>query len=64
MEPEENEQVIEKFLSKHPDFSVSDAKQYLPEASHQFIDKKGFFSTSPLDGLDGFFGARLQKNKD
>lgn len=64
MEPEENEQVIEKFLSKHPAFAVSDAKQYLPETAHEFADHKGYFRSSPVDGLDGFFAARLKKSKE
>lgn len=62
MEEEENEKVIEKFLNKHPEFSVSDAKQYLPGDAAILVDETGFFRSSPLDGLDGFFAARLEKH--
>ena len=62
IEPEENEVVIEAFINQYPDFSITDPKQYFPAASYQFIDKQDFFRTSPLDGLDGFFAARLERN--
>lgn len=62
MEPEENEEVIDRFIKQHPEFSVADPRDCLPSASHKFIDKNGLFRTSPLDGLDGFFAARLEKN--
>lgn len=58
-EPEENEQVIEKFLADHPDFSVEDCRAYLPEQAAKLVDEQGFFHPLPDQGLDGFFGARL-----
>jgi 16S rRNA (cytosine967-C5)-methyltransferase len=64
-EPEENEEVIEKFLAKHPGFLVSNCENVLPESAAPLIDNMGFFRTLPgQDDLDGFFAAKLIKNKD
>jgi 16S rRNA (cytosine967-C5)-methyltransferase len=64
-EPEENEEVIEKFLAKHPGFLVSNCENVLPESAAPLIDNIGFFRTLPgQDDLDGFFAAKLIKNKD
>ncbi|MEN8135167.1 MAG: 16S rRNA (cytosine(967)-C(5))-methyltransferase RsmB [Thermodesulfobacteriota bacterium] len=60
-EPEENEQVIGKFLAMHPDFQTENCRAYLPENGGELIDEQGFFRTLPDQGLDGFFGARLVK---
>ena len=50
-EPEENEQVIDRFLNKHPDFHLD------PDGGTEPI-----LSILPgLDGSDGAFGARLRK---
>lgn len=62
-EPEENEQVIEKFLVEHPDFQRSDCRAYLPENCDELVDEQGFFRSLPDQGLDGFFGARLVRGQ-
>ncbi|MCL7486867.1 MAG: 16S rRNA (cytosine(967)-C(5))-methyltransferase RsmB [Desulfobulbaceae bacterium] len=59
MEPEENEQVIEIFLSGNREFSVSNARHFLPGAAAELVNSAGFFSSTPAQGLDGFFGVRL-----
>ena len=64
-EPEENERVVEKFLSHHPEFSLENAKTALPASAAALVDDDGFFRTIPNEkGLDGFFGARLVKSND
>ena len=63
MEPEENEQVIDLFLQQHPDFTITDSKNFLPPKAAPLVDARGFLRTTPLDGLDGFFAARLKKLK-
>lgn len=63
-EPEENEQVVEKFLTVHPDFKTEDCRAYLPDNGGELVDEQGFFRTLPDQGLDGFFGARLVKVKN
>ncbi len=61
-EPEENEEVIQKFLATHSGFLLSDCRDVLPQNGAHFVDSMGFFKTLPgQDDLDGFFGARLIK---
>ena len=58
---EENEDVVERFLSEHRAFKLDSLVELLPEKCHFFI-KKGYFKTfPPADELDGFFAARLRK---
>ena len=63
-EPEENEQVVGRFLDKRRDFYLD--KQYKGPVKHlrRFISDRGYFQTSvyPHD-LDGFFGVRLKKKQ-
>lgn len=62
MEPEENEEIIEDFIKRHPDYKVDDPEPYLPPRAKAFTDEAGFFRTflNPY-GMDGFFAARLSK---
>lgn len=62
IDPMENDEVIAAFIEKYPEFSLTPAQEYLPEAARGFCDEKGFLKTTPEQGLDGFFAARLQKN--
>ncbi len=62
MEQEENQQVVEQFLRKHKNFRLSHGAAYLPESAVGLVDNNGCFSSNPSDGLDGFFGARLQRS--
>jgi 16S rRNA (cytosine967-C5)-methyltransferase len=61
--PEENDHLVQKFLSSHKDFfqiPLSEAESIHPA----FIDKAGFFRTAPdqNSGMDGFFAAILIKD--
>lgn len=58
-EPEETDGVIEGFLKDHKEFVLEDARGYMPEGCGGLVDARGFLRTYPLQGLDGFFGARL-----
>ena len=61
-EPEENETVVDQFLSGHPDFVPGNCVEVLPESAAILVDHHGFFRTIPgRHGLDGFFGALLVK---
>ena len=64
LEPEENEEIILKFLEQHPQFAVDNAATLLPESAHRLVDGAGFFHPCPADGLDGFFAARLSNGPD
>ena len=62
-EPEENEDVVDRFLADHPDFEPIDLRaEPLPAALHSLIDDRGMFRTLPFrDGLEAFFGAALRR---
>jgi 16S rRNA (cytosine967-C5)-methyltransferase len=60
----ENEAVIEDFLSAHGAFTIQDPRPYLPPSARLFTDDACFFRTYPHgQGLDGFFAARLQRQR-
>ncbi len=59
-EPEENEDVMEEFIKRHPEFRVNNPEPYLSHKARDFIDKAGYFRTLLNQyGMDGFFAARL-----
>lgn len=58
---EENEDVINDFLSERNDFVVEDLRHVSP-ASPEIFTEQGFFRSWPhRHGMDGFFAARLRK---
>ena len=62
-EPEENQQVVEAFLARHPDFrrAAADEAGALPG---ELVDD-GYLVTRPdRHGLDGFFGALLERGAE
>lgn len=62
MEPEEDEQVIDRFLLNHPELVLIDAGEYLPPSCIELLNDRGMLCTAPdLHNLDGFFAARLVK---
>lgn len=63
MEPEENQQVVEKCLEGHADILRTDSRKFLPPPAAQMVDREGYFSPTPADGLDGFFAARLVRKQ-
>ena len=62
VDPMENGEVIAAFIQEHPEFSLTPAQEYLPGAARSLCDDQGFFKTTPEQGLDGFFAARMMKN--
>lgn len=62
-EPEENEEVIDSFLDRQPDFRLLDLRTLpVPKTLNPLIDDRGMFRTRPfLDHLDGFFAAALSR---
>lgn len=64
-EPEENEEVVGRFLHTHPHFSLCPI-QTLPglfPAIAALADEEGFLRTDPSrDGLDAFFAAVMQRD--
>ncbi|WP_298437330.1 16S rRNA (cytosine(967)-C(5))-methyltransferase RsmB [Geobacter sp.] len=58
---EENEGVVEDFLSRHDDFVLEDLNAFFPQLADLFTPR-GFFRSWPhRHGMDGFFAARLRK---
>jgi 16S rRNA (cytosine967-C5)-methyltransferase len=65
LEPEENEIVVEKFLARHQEFTLTPAGNFLPQAAKELVDDEGCLRTRPdLHDLDGFFAARFKKRTE
>lgn len=61
-EEEENEQVVEEFLTRHPEFVRENVTGYLPPPATLCITSRGDFSTLWNQyKMDLFFAARLRK---
>lgn len=61
-EPDENDNVVERFLAARPEFALVDPRPEVPEPIRPLIDDRGLFRTLPFrDGLEAFFAAALQK---
>ncbi len=59
LEIEENQQQIERFLKRHPDFCLAPAPRVVPQT---YIDNDGFLFITPFaHNLDGMFGAVLKR---
>lgn len=60
IEPEENIEIIELFLEKHPEFSIDNAEKYVKK---ELVGDKGCIETFPhKHNIDGAFAARLVRN--
>lgn len=62
IEPMENEEVIQRFLTDFPMYTVENARRFLPNIPPSAITPQGFVQTFPHEhGVDGAFAARLKK---
>ncbi|MHB8810864.1 MAG: 16S rRNA (cytosine(967)-C(5))-methyltransferase RsmB [Desulfobulbaceae bacterium] len=61
LEPEENQQVVAAFRQHHPEFTVSDSREFLPPSATELVEASGYFAPTPAQGLDGFFAVRLHR---
>eukprot|EP00268_Persea_americana_P038711 TRINITY_DN3831_c0_g1_i13.p1 TRINITY_DN3831_c0_g1~~TRINITY_DN3831_c0_g1_i13.p1 ORF type:complete len:553 (+),score=132.74 TRINITY_DN3831_c0_g1_i13:312-1970(+) len=60
IDPEENEERVTAFLSRHPEFRIDTVARYVPSA---FVTEEGFFFSNPVKhSLDGTFAARLVRS--
>jgi len=58
---QENEEVVDAFLKRHPEFAIEDLRPLFPSFAPLFTER-GFFRSWPhRHGMDGFFAARLKK---
>jgi 16S rRNA (cytosine967-C5)-methyltransferase len=63
-EPEENEEVVRAFLAETKGFVLDNAARVLPGPARGLVTGIGCFQTTPgLQETDGFFGARLMREK-
>lgn len=62
-EPEENEQVVDEFCDRHPEFRRESVEPWLPPDGSGLVTVRGDLSTqfSPDAAMDAFFAARLRK---
>jgi 16S rRNA (cytosine967-C5)-methyltransferase len=59
-EPDENEQVVERFLQSNTDFAP--IRPGYPPGVDQWLDQRGFLRTFPSERLwDGFFAAVMRR---
>ncbi|MFQ5683683.1 MAG: 16S rRNA (cytosine(967)-C(5))-methyltransferase RsmB [Candidatus Binatia bacterium] len=58
---EENEQVVESFLDRQPDFVLEDARDYLPREARHLTSGKYYLALPHKHNTDGFFAARMRK---
>jgi 16S rRNA (cytosine967-C5)-methyltransferase len=62
-EPEENEQVIDRFCRAHHDFHREHVGSWLPPAGLPLLTPQGDFSTmGNTFSMDGFYAARLRRD--
>jgi 16S rRNA (cytosine967-C5)-methyltransferase len=60
IEPEENAEIIKKFLSENENFRLVDASSSI---SKEFVNEEGFVQTYPhIHNIDGSFAAKLVKD--
>lgn len=61
-EPEENEDVIERFCRAHAEFQRESVVPWLPPAAQGFVTEQGALSTvGNRFSMDGFYAARLRR---
>ena len=60
IEPEENDEVVSRFLSAHPHMKISRPK--LTGKAASLVDENNFLRTLPTTDHDGFFAVRLMNS--
>ncbi len=66
LEPEENEEVIARFLEKHPEFKLENPlevlEKFCDKRAKELLEEEKYLKTYPhIHNLDGFFAVRLRK---
>lgn len=60
----ENEEVVQRFLTDFPMFSIESVRYFLPDLPSTMITPQGFVQTFPHEhGVDGAFAARLRRSR-
>ena len=64
IEPQENEDIIHRFLVEFPMYTAEHARTFLPHLPPNALTPEGFVQTFPHEhGVDGTFAARLRKTQ-
>ena len=58
---EENERVVDDFLTRQKSFELEHAARYLPKEAQQMVRGEFFFALPHRDDTDGFFAARMKR---
>jgi len=62
--PVENEQVVERFLERHPRFRRATPEETADDVVRPFLDERGDLRTWPPEhGTDGFYAAKLVREE-
>ena len=62
IEPMENEEVVQRFLTDFPMYTVENARSFLPDVPENAITPQGFLQTFPhKHRVDGTFAVRFRK---
>ena len=62
LEPEENEEVVEEFLSSHSEFDIKNLSELLSYGHTSVVSKGRYLKTLPhKNNMDGFFSVCFQK---
>ncbi|NLD46985.1 MAG: 16S rRNA (cytosine(967)-C(5))-methyltransferase RsmB, partial [Clostridiaceae bacterium] len=62
IEPEENEEIIKKFIDKNNEFMCENISSHLPSELIKDSAKDGYVQFYPnIEGIDGFFIARMKR---
>jgi len=65
IEPEENQQVVARFLEAHPRFQAQNILPFLPVELQErnLVSEEGYLQTYPhLHDMDGFFAVKMEKH--
>jgi 16S rRNA (cytosine967-C5)-methyltransferase len=57
----ENNEVVQYFLKRHPQFELQDAADYLPDQAKPLVQDRYFRALPHRHNTDGFFAARMRK---
>jgi len=60
-EEAENQHVVRAFIARHSDFYIESTADYLPASARDFARGDWFQTIPGIEGLDGFFGARMRR---
>lgn len=62
IEPQENEEMVKKFLKDNKEYTMEDISKQLPDGLVKDTTKDGYIQLyTNRDGIDGFFISKMRK---